>query len=345
MKLFAQWVDFVRENRDLVPILEKIPLSEIQNRFQYVGGQIAGGCLYSVVNSAEKMLRYHISERKMEFLGSFDAADFKWTGECLYEDRLYMFSRLKSSLLSYDIKTERFEEIKAPFSYEGEHHYGGACTQDGIVYQPPRNTNHILRWDLRERTCEKIMLSDEEPCRYCGSVLHPDGSIYFIPERDRPVLRLTPTDGKINPIGNPICGMTFNPTVAYDGNIYGFRSAKGKNGCGILKIDTKSQSVSILHDDIGFHAYGTKNGINGKLYSLPGYTPEIWEFDPCSCEVRCFDRVKEGCAPYYAGGATDENGDIYALPVYADHILKISFGKHGAFIPKELHSAFYTDFY
>ena len=96
-------------------------------------------------------------------------------------------------------------------------------------------------------------------------------------------------------------------------------------------------------------AYGTKPGINGKLYSLPGYTNEAWEFNPFTAELRkCFSTEKEEMV-HYAGGAVDRNGDIYGLPVHADTLLRIRFRhpdeERQVKIPSPVYDLFYKDFY
>ena len=65
--MFKRFIELVGKNKDLSPDFEIIPLTEKQNRFQYVGGQIENGMLYSVVNSAEKMLKYDIEQGTMCF--------------------------------------------------------------------------------------------------------------------------------------------------------------------------------------------------------------------------------------------------------------------------------------
>ena len=44
---------FVEQNKELTPDFSFVPISEIQNRFQYVGGQIANGKLFAIINSSE----------------------------------------------------------------------------------------------------------------------------------------------------------------------------------------------------------------------------------------------------------------------------------------------------
>ncbi len=338
--MFERFIEFAGKNKNLFPDFEIIPLTEKQNRFQYVGGQIENGVLYGVVNSAEKMLKYDIENGTMYFGGTFSKTDFKWTGGCIYERRLYSFPRLANNLLAYDPDSDIFEEIGCGLNYNGEHHYGGVCTSYGIIYQPPRNTDHILKWDIKNKTCKKIQINNGRVCRYCGSVLHPNGNIYFIPEKDFCVIKMNIKTDEISYIDSPVCGMAFNPAVAANGNIYGFRS-----GNGILKIDTKTDKVKILYKDCKIGSYGTKAGINGKFYSLPGYTNDVWEFDPFSETLEKCYSIDAQNQVNYAGGAIDLNGDIYALPVHADNIFKISFKKYNINIPLDIYNTFFKDCY
>lgn len=338
--MLDRFIEFIDKNRNLSPDFEFIPLTDKQNRFQYVGAQIENGKLYSIVNSAEKMLKYDIKNGTMDFLGTFPKTDFKWTGGCFYNGFLYCFPRFSNSLLVYYPDTDTFQEIDCGYNYTAEHHYGGVCTTCGIIYQPPRSTDHILKWDIKTKTCQKIQINGGQSCRYCGSVIHPNGYIYFIPEEGFCVIKMNIKTEEISYIDNPICSMAFNPTVAANGNIYGFSSDNG-----ILKIDTKNDKVSILHKDVRIRSYGTKSGINGKLYSLPAYTNDVWEFDPFSEDLKKCYSFSAINKVNYAGGAVDLNGDIYALPVYADNILKISFKKYNVNIPPDIYNAFFKDFY
>lgn len=120
----------------------------------------------------------------MTFSGTYSKNDFKWTGGCIYNGKLFSFPHSKNTLLVYDISSDMFKEIDCGFNNTAEHHYGGVCPTDGIVYQPPKNTNHILKWDLKTKSCRKIEINNGQNCRYCGTVIHPDGYIYFIPEKD-----------------------------------------------------------------------------------------------------------------------------------------------------------------
>ena len=116
-------------------------------------------------------------------------------------------------------------------------------------------------------------------------------------------------------------------------------------GKGILKIDTQGNSVSVIHKDVYFGAYGTKAGINGKLYSLPGYTNDVMEFDILTGKVKKLFSLGTEFDINYAGGATDSCGSIYALPVHADSILLVDFSEFNKAIPMDLYDAFFKDSY
>jgi hypothetical protein len=68
------------------------------------------------------------------------------------------------------------------------------------------------------------------------------------------------------------------------------------------------------------------------------------ECDPFTGELKECAYLNEKHEVHYAGGAVDVNGNIYALPVHADEILKISFDGVADEIPKELYG-FFSDCY
>lgn len=338
--LLNEYKEFALKNKDLSPEIRFIPLTEKQNGFRYVGAQIFENCLYSIVNGAEKMLKYNLTNGNMEFLGMFDESDFKWSGGCIYNGKLLSFPRLKNNILTYSPAKNEFGYICGDFMYNSEHHYGGVITENDIIYQPPRNTNHILKWDLKNNTCEKIYINDNQSCRYCGSVIHPNGYIYFVPERGSKIIKMNTKTEEITYIGGIIEAMVFNPVVAVDGNIYGFSSNSG-----LLKITVQEDKVSFIHKDTSIGSYGTKPGINGKLYSLPGYTNDIWEFDVFKGQLKRFGMINSEKSCRYAGGAVNLNGDIYALPVHEDNIMVIDFSRYNVNVPKELYNTFFKEFY
>lgn len=337
--LFNKYKEFINANRTLRPDISIINLPQKQNRFQYVGAQYCNGRIYGIVNSAETMLVYDIHKNEFSFIGNFSDNDFKWTGGCIYHGSIYMFPRAEQTLLSYNPDAKTFSEIESSVVFENEHHYGGVCTDEGFLYQPPRNSNHILKWDIKSKKSSKINIDTNKVFRYCGSVLHPNGYIYFIPEKEGRIIKMNIANEKIEYIGDAIDGFAFDCSILPDGNIYGFRTDKG-----ILKIDTQNDEVFILHDDIYIGAYGTKTGINGMIYSLPGYTNIMWEYDYINNSLKKIYSVNEINNVYYAGGAVDLSGNIYAVPVFADNILKIGFGRDVR-IEKDIYNHFFKDFY
>ena len=67
-----------------------------------------------------------------------------------------------------------------------------------------------------------------------------------------------------------------------------------------------------------------------------------WKLSGCLEKCCSMDRQNQ---VNYAGGAIDVNGDIYALPVHDDSILKISFNEHNVNIPQDVYNVFFRDYY
>lgn len=103
--------------------------------------------------------------------------------------------------------------------------------------------------------------------------------------------------------------------------------------------------MKILDEDCKTGSCGTKGGINGKLYSQPGYTNDVWAFDPFNEALEKCYSIDAQNQVNYAGDAIDLHGDIYALPVHADNFFKISFKQHNINIPRDIDHTFFKDYY
>lgn len=271
----------------------------------------------------------------------FGDKPFKFTGECIYDDKLILFPRQNDSYQIIDLKTKAIDCLYSGENDCAEHHYGGVCTEKGIVYQPPRASNTILSLDISKKSVKRIKLWPSFlHMRYCGSILHPNGLIYFLPENGY-VIAFNPDDMKWSFIGKKVSGMVYDAKVGIDGNIYGF-SGYGK---GIVKIDVLNKKTSMLYDDICFGAYGTKTGVNGKMYSVPGNSNCVWEFDYINGKLKKICEIDDNtnCCKY-AGGLTSKRGIIYGSPVGRRSILCVSPSKE-IYIPDRLYERFYADFY
>lgn len=240
------------------------------------------------------------------------------------------------------ISESEIEEIPLKNKYKGEHHYSGVLLRNGIIYQPPRNTNHILKFDLntlRETNIDIINEHFKCKTRYCGSIYHPNGFIYFFPENGR-VIKLNPDNDEWCFIGKRISVCCFDAKVGSDGNIYGY----GAYGKGMMCINIYLDKVKILYPEIEFGAYGTKYGINGMLYSVPGNGNKIYAFDVLHKKLKDVFTFNSNEIEKYAGGATLSNGTIVCAPIRKNSVLNMIPTKN-VDISEELNSLMFSDNY
>lgn len=304
-------------NKDISYTAYEIDLNQ-KGYHQWVGGQVHNDVLYAIPNHETKILKYHLESGEEEYVLGISEGKYKWTGGTVYKNVLYGFPRSSNNLLSLDLMSGVVKEIPLTCNYDSEHHYGGVCTKTGIVYQPPRNNNHILRIDLKTKVCKKIFIKGlNENSRYCGSIIHPDGNVYFFPEHMERVLKLDIQTEKYSFIGEEISPMCFEAKVAMDGCIYGFSAYN----MGMLKIDVQKETSEILYPDTYFGSYGTKMGVNRKLYSVPGDGQFVWEYDSANNILKKICDLKDSTKAKFAGGAVDDNGRIFLIPADAGRIL------------------------
>lgn len=339
--LHKQYCDFVQQHGGTRYYAEISSIPNVNVKHKWVGAQIVKNNAYAIPNDSESILR--CTGQKNILCGVVGSDLFKWTGGCVWNGKLYAFPRKNSSFLEFDMDTEVARELPLSFKYSKEHHYGGVCIADGIVYQPPRSTDHILATNLTTGCSWKVQISPKlwnMKLRYCGSILHPNGCAYFFPEHDGKVIKLDIKEEKWCFIGDIISTMTFDAKVATDGNIYGF-SAYEK---GILKIDVSNDTVEMIHKEIDAGAYGTKLGINGKLYSVPGNGNKILEYDVLRDTIVCVHDLMDSNFAKYAGGATDRMGNIYFVPATENKVILLQ-AEESVEIPEMVYQNYFVDCY
>lgn len=341
---FQEYKKYVSDNRNVEYTVEMIPIKKSEQNFKWVGGQIEKKCLYGIVNGEMYFLKYSLSDKSVQYYGKFSSAPFKWTGGCIWKGNLYGFPRSAASLLRLDLNSQNIYEIPLKIDASKEHHYGGVCSDKGLVYQPPRDTDNILVLDLNLETARKIQLAPKKwkiRFRYCGSIIHPNGYAYFFPEHKGRVIKLNLETEKWSFIGKTISTMVFDAKVAVDGNIYGYSAY-----CpGMLKINVTDNSCEMIHIEESFGAYGTKLGINGRLYSIPGDGSCIWEYNPVVDELRKILDLHDEKKAKFAGGAITEQGDIFAIPAQENCICHLISTETNLIIPKQVMLRYFNDNY
>lgn len=334
--------DYVDHNRDIKYFISLETLPPVLATHKWVGAQNVGGCVYGIPNDMNAVLKH--TEKKSTYLGDLGSDLFKWTGGCLWNDCLYGFPRSSNCLLKMPLDAESIELIDLEESYSKEHHYGGVCAQNGMIYQPPRDSDHILAWDLEIEKARRIYLvpeSSNKKFRYCGSVLHPNGNAYFLPEMGERVICLETETRKWKFIGDPIDAMVFDAKIAVDGMIYGFSAYCD----GILKLDVEKEHVEMIHREISPGAYGTKLGVNGHLYSIPGDGGQVWDYDPWTDSLKSIYQFPNDCVAKFAGGTSLSNGDICAVPARANQLLKLKTDAEHMKIPEDIYRDYFSDCY
>ena len=238
----------------------------------------------------------------------------------MYHERIYGFPRKENSLLVIDPDRNELYTQSLDTHYHGEHHYGGVCTEEGIIYQPPRNCDHILKINLCSFETGKILVTENDAvCRYCGSVLLPDGDIWMIPENGYRLLLFHPKTETVEHIGMPIPALVFGPGVGEDGNIYGFC----KDGNGLLKIDTKRRKPEMICQEIGNPGcYGSVVGVNGDIFGIPANGNGIWRFCVESQRAeKIFDLSEAKCEAKCAGAGVGTDGTICMIPAFGNKLI------------------------
>ncbi len=283
----------------------------------YVGAQPFANTAILVPNAMDTfaLIRPDESVEHIPFCKVGNEGSFRWTGGAIWKGLFVCFPRTSNDLLVLDLEKREAKTVGLDQGYEQEHHYGGVLYR-GKIYQPPRNEDHILCTDLQTMKSYRIPLAPKVKgfkARYCGSVLHPNGLIYFLPENGR-VIEFDPSSEQFRFIGKPVNALAFGAALTPDGCLYSF-SAYGK---GILRLDPKEGIVEMLRADIGCPgAYGTRLGVNGKLYSVPGDGDFVYEFDPITADVKKLCSLgKLGAKAKCAGSATLEDGTLVFAPAF-----------------------------
>lgn len=338
-KLLEQLCQFIRLNSNTeYIIIEKKTILNSDVTEKWVGAQAFENAIIGIPNSETRIINF---KEEFNILFKVKNGKFKWTGGCIWDNHIYAFPRTSDSFLSFN--SSEISEIPIGFKYNGEHHYSGVCTRDGVVYQPPRNTNHILKTDLKNSRTSKIDIVNNVfkiKLTYCGSIIHPNGYIYFFPQNLGRIIKLDPKTDEWIYIGNKIATSCFDAKIGFDGNIYGFSAYNN----GIMKIEVSSDLVQIIHENISFGAFGTKVGVDGCLYSVPGDNSIIYKFDIFNNEVVEYYDLKDGSKAKFAGGTITKDGVIYCSPATSNSILMYK-PSEKIEIPEILYTTFFIDNY
>lgn len=291
--------------------------------YKWCGAVLAGKRVYGIPVGFDKVLSLDIEGLNYELIGNLGNDEYKWSGGEYYNGKIYGFPRKSNKLLVINPHTEDMKTFDIGQKYSFEHHYSGVIYK-GKLYQPPRNCNHILKINLEDKQSEKIVLSKHQlKFQYCGSILHPNGKIYFLPERNEKVIEFDPEKGIINYIGVFLFSTTFSVCVLSNGAMIGF-SGYDK---GMLFIDPERRLTKMIHREIGVPGcYKNVLFNDGCVYGMPGCGEYLWKYDPKTDEVTKVSKCGESkydIAKIASAVIVDDR--IIGIPSRADYIYIIEF--------------------
>lgn len=336
-RILEKFQEFCDSNADISYCVCKDIIPTSMEKHKWVGAQLLDDKIVLIPSDETKVIA---KKRKWEIIGTVRDGLFKWTGGCVWNNVVYCFPRVADSFLKIDLNG--VSEILLEVKYGFQHHYSGVSTADGVVYQPPRNTSHLLKTDLKTGRSKKIEIINEKfhiKLSYCGGLRHPNGYIYFFPVENCKVIKLNPENDEWCYIGNRITTYCFDAKVGYDGNIYGFNHLNG-----IMKINVYDDTVEVIHKNIPSFAYGTKLGVNGKLYSIPGDARYAYEYDIKNDKVKEIYDTNSLKDAKYAGGLTDKQGIIYGVPAENSDVIKYIPSREVCILD-DLYESFFVDNY
>jgi len=313
--------DTLEENKDIAYTRSET-IEVFEKGYKYVGAILAdNSMIYGIPTGASSILEINPKKNTYNYFGKLSDDAFKWTNGCFYKGYVYGYPRFSNNLLRINPETHEVEEINLNLHYSKEHHYSGALVGN-TVYQPPRNSDHILCINLDDYTTSQIPLGKN--MAYNGCIYHYNGLIYMFPVyKGDKVLVLNPATKTFSFIGDGIENCTiYGASIALNGSIYGCSSGRG-----MLKINPSINEVKILYPYVYFGSFGTQIGINGKLYSIPGSGKDNFEFDPSTEKLMKLNKFSDPKYNYAkcAGSVVSEDGSIWCLPAFGRYIYTIRF--------------------
>lgn len=305
--------------------LEKIELKEKSKQYKWVGGVNYNNYMYCIPNESNKILKVNMYDDSITYINFKTSEEGRrWSGGCIYKNKIYGFPRKSNKLICIDPRNnDEVSFIELNISYKKEHHYGGVLTKDGYIIQPPRNNNTILMINLNDYTSKEIKIGPKFiKYDYTNGILLENGLIYFFPTNGCNIMIFDYKKEIISTIGIPTDLSLYHAVESNDGQIIGFAGYKNE----IVKIN-KNKVIKIkLNNNSG--SYGTKIGINGKIYNIIGVGDTLYEYnlnnDKASELIQIDNTSKEALC---AGGVISNDGTIYMVPAFGNTIYKIVFDR------------------
>jgi hypothetical protein len=272
-----------------------------------------------------------------------------WLGGVLAPNgKIYCIPWEGSSVLIIDPEANTLDTDKISGLGEGYKWYGGVLAPNGKIFCIPYDADTVLVIDPADDTYDTITIPDpgpsgplpDDPGKWYGGVLAPNGKIYCIPWRADYVMIIDPESGTVIPDAIPFTAYAEQKwtggVLATNGKIYCIPQEPLR----ILIIDPARNEVELvphqspyLPEDVDKWAGGVL-GPDGRVYGVPRNYHSVLVVDPTEAAVdpeidpggisleeelgaARFDEDK------WTGGVLAPNGKIYCVPNEADSVLII----------------------
>lgn len=276
-------------------------------------------CFYAIPVCSGDVMKYNVGSNEIKFLGPIEGKNYEYTGGAFDAKRrcIWGFPRNSNKLLKVDVDKDKLEEISLDVDYKCDgihdaHHYSGVLAGD-YIYCPPRNKGEgILKIDLDSYKTYNLPIPCEDGAKlhFSGSILHPDGKVYFLPSGSNAVTVMDLKTEEIEIFPEKAGYMNFGGDVWVDGNIYCVCDI------GVIKIDVKNKETTVVNKFRNPERYyGALFHPNGKLYAC-GFNNDILEFDPGTSKVRIAAKqydIQGGYSNNTIGQIMDD-GNLYLTP-------------------------------
>lgn len=300
-------------------------------QYRYAFGEaVDEEILYGIPMCAKDVMKLDINKNKISFLKRKGKFDFDYTGGCYDAKRrcVWGIPRNSNSLLCINVDKDEVSEIPLQTCFESEgihggHHYTGVLVKDSIYCAPRHKSSGILKINLE--TMQINMISLDEllgfNSHYSGTILHPNGYIYFTPSVGNYFLKLDPRNDNITFLGEKMQTTIFGGCI-YNSDIYSYTSH------GIIKVDIKKEEVMWLHKfENKRQMYGTILHPNGCIYSW-GSGNQFVEYDINKQTYNVLATIYDinNAFIYNAGGMVLKDKNIYFTPCQGRFVMRAVFG-------------------
>ena len=326
----------------------------------YLGGEVGcDGKIYCIPGHAPRVLVIDPETDEVYPVGQVLPGKYKWLRGVRCGEVIFGLPCHADTVLRIHVPTLTITTIPIPYSdfysdpveaaeqrdMEWKYHGGTVSPINGCIYTVPQSAWHVLKIDPENDTCELV---DSMPfkgrCKWYGGVVgKQDGAIYGIPHNSPSVLRIDPSQegnvvtlhGDYGQGGHKWHGAAAAP----DGTIVSVPAnadtvlcvTPGRPEPILTELGDSSIIQTGRHRDDGKYKFlGAMAGTDGRVYCFPCASEHVLQVDTMTKQVRMvgpnlYDSGMERMLQNkWQNGLTSESEQcIYAIPLSAEHILKI----------------------